>query len=80
MSILNASDARARLYTLIDEANDTHEPIVISGKRHNAVLVGEDDWRSIQETLYLDSILGMKESILAGMDEAIDSCTESIDW
>jgi len=51
----------------LDEASETHEPIQITGKRTNAVLVSEDDWRSIQETLYLSSIPGMQESIIEGL-------------
>lgn len=63
MSVLSVSEARAKLYRLIDEATSSHEPIVIKGKRNSAVLVSEDDWRAIQETLYLLNIPGMRESI-----------------
>ena len=80
MTILNASEARAKLYRLIDETNESHEPVIISGKRNNAVLVSEEDWRSIQETLYLLSIPGMKESIREGMKEALAESAEEIDW
>ena len=80
MAILNASDARADLYRLIDKANESHEPIVISGKRNNAVLVSEDDWRSIQETLYLLSIPGMRESIVEGMREPLEESSEKPAW
>lgn len=80
MAIMTASDARANLYRLIDRANESHEPILISGKRNNAVLVAEDDWRSVQETLYLTSIPGMKESILAGMNEPLSESAWKIDW
>ena len=69
MPVLNASDARANLYRLIDQTNESHEPVTISGKRNNAVLVAEEDWKSIQETLFLVSIPGMRESILDGMKE-----------
>ena len=80
MSVLNASDARANLYRLIDQTNDSHEPIIISGKRNNAVLRSEDDWRCIQETLYLDAIPGMRESILQGMREPLSDSAKDLDW
>jgi antitoxin YefM len=80
MSVLTASDARSNLYRLIDQANESHEPIIISGKRNNAVLIAEDDWKALQETLFLVSIPGMKESILAGMDEPIEKSQKKIDW
>jgi len=63
MTSLSATVARARLYKLLDEAAESHEPIRIEGKRHSAVLISEDDWRAIQETLKLVSIQGMADSI-----------------
>jgi prevent-host-death family protein len=80
MTILNATEARAKLYSLIDETIKTHEPIVITGKRGNAVLISEKDWESIEETLYLLSIPGMKESILEGLKEPITECSKELDW
>ncbi len=80
MTTLNASDARANLYRLIDQANDSHIPVIITGKRNNAVLLSEDDWNSIQETLFLTSIPGMRESIIAGMQEPISEGSKSLDW
>ena len=80
MTILNASDARANLYRLIDQTNESHEPVIISGKRNNAVLISEDDWKSIQETLYLTSIPGMRESILKGMKEPLSESSKELDW
>ncbi len=80
MPTFKATDARAKFYRLIDEAADSHEPIFITGKRGNAVLISEDDWRSIQETLYLLSVPGMRESILDGLAMPIDECSEDIDW
>ena len=53
MTILNATEARSKLYSLIDEATETHQPVVITGKRGNAVLVSEEDWNAISETLHL---------------------------
>jgi len=80
MTILNATEARTRLYSLIDEAAETHQPIVITGKRGNAVLVSEEDWNSISETLHLLSVPGMRESILEGMSEPITECSKELDW
>lgn len=80
MTTLTASKARARLYKLLDLAASSHEPIQITGKRANAVLVSEDDWRSIQETLYLLSIPGMRASILKGMKEPVEKCLPDLKW
>jgi len=80
MTILNATEARAKLYSLIDEAADTHQPIVITGKRGNAVLVSEDDWNAIAETLHLLSVPGMRDSIQEGMDTPVDACSKELDW
>ena len=80
MAVLTASAARSKLYRLIDETNESHEPVIISGKRNNAVLVSEDDWKSIQETLYLTSIPGMKESIIKEMKEPLSKSIKKINW
>jgi prevent-host-death family protein len=80
MTILNVTEARTKLYSLIDEAADTHQPIVITGKRGNAVLVSEEDWNSISETLHLLSVPGMRESIKEGMNEPITECSKELDW
>jgi prevent-host-death family protein len=80
MATLNASDARANLYRLIDQTNESHEPVTISGKRNNAVLVAEGDWKSIQETLYLVSIPGLRESIVEGMSEPLTESSKDLDW
>ena len=80
MATLNATEARANLYKLIDETSVSHQPIVITGKRSNAVLLAEDDWKAINETLYLVSIPGMRESILEGMQESIDEAATELDW
>lgn len=80
MTTLSASEARTKLYKLLDETAASHEPIQITGKRNNAVLVSEDDWRAIQETLYLVSMPGMRESILKGMKEPVEKCTEDLKW
>lgn len=80
MTSLTASKARARLYKLLDQAASSHEPIQITGKRVNAVLVSEEDWRSIQETLYLLSIPGMRESIRKGLKEPVEKCRPGLEW
>ncbi len=80
MSIMTASDARSNLYRLIDQTNESHEPVIISGKRNNAVLISEEDWKSIQETLFLVSIPGMKESIINEMKEPLENSSRKLDW
>jgi antitoxin YefM len=80
MKTITASKARANLYRLIEETADSSEPIQITGKRINAVLVSEEDWRAMQETMYLLSIPGMRESIREGMATPLEECSEEIDW
>ncbi|MDO8844931.1 type II toxin-antitoxin system Phd/YefM family antitoxin [Methylicorpusculum sp.] len=80
MNILTASEARANLYRLLDQTSETHQPITITGKRNSAVLVSAEDWESIQETLYLLTVPGMRDSIREGMEEPIDSCSKELDW
>jgi antitoxin YefM len=80
MPIHTVSDARANLYRLIDQAAESHEPVVIAGRRSSAVLISEDDWRAIQETLHLLSIPGMRESIRAGMAEPLEESDTELDW
>ncbi len=80
MSSINITNARKNLYKLVDSLSDTHEPVHITGKKKSAVLVSEDDWRSIEETLYLLSIPGMRDSILKGMREPIEKSSDKIEW
>lgn len=80
MHTVTATKARGSLYSLIDETNASHEPIQITGKRGNAVLISEDDWRSIQETLYLQSIPGMVKSIKKARKEGIKEASKDLDW
>jgi prevent-host-death family protein len=80
MSTLTATEARKKLYRLIDETTSTHEPIVITGKRGSAVLVSEEDWRAIQETLFLLNIPGMRESIREGLATPVEECSEDVGW
>lgn len=80
MSSFTASEARANLYRLLDEAAESHRPIRITGKRNNGVLISEDDWSAIQETLYLLSIPGMRESIKDGMKTPTGKLPKALDW
>jgi prevent-host-death family protein len=80
MTNLTVTEARKRLYKLLDEVAESHEPIQIAGKRNSAVLIGEDDWRAIKETLYLTSILGMRDSIKKGMSTPVEECDKELDW
>ena len=80
METVNATNARSNLYQLIDEVVISHEPIQITGKRNKAVLIAEEDWSAIQETLFLLSIPKMRESIKKGLDTSIDKCDEDLEW
>ena len=80
MTTLTATEARRTLYTLLDDVSESHAPIQIAGRRNSAVLVAEDDWRAIQETLHLVSIPGMKESIAKGIKTPVEKCDEDLDW
>ncbi len=80
MATLSATEARKKLYRLIDETALTHEPITITGKRGNAVLLSESDWQAIQETMFLVNIPGMRESIINGLKTPVEDCSEDVDW
>ena len=80
MSVLTASEARTKLFRLIDGIAESHEPVLITGKRHKAVLVAEEDWSAIQETLFLLSIPGMRESIKEGLATPASECDEELTW
>ena len=80
MSTFTASEARSNLYRLIDEVADSHQPVRITGKRHNAILLAEQDWSAIQETLYLLSVPGMRESIKEGLATPVEECEQELDW
>ncbi len=77
---ITATEARANLYRLIDQTAESHQPIRIVGKRSSAVLVSEADWEAIQETLYLASVPGMRDSIKKGMAEPLESSAKELDW
>ena len=80
MNTLNASEARQKLYRLLDETAEAHQPVLISGRRSNAVLIGEEDWNAIQETLYLLSVRGMRESIRRGLKTPVEKCKKEPGW
>ena len=80
MTTVNVTEARDKLYRLVDEAAQTHSPIVITARRGNAVLIAEEDWNAINETLYLLSVPGMRESIREGMQESLDECRKDPGW
>jgi antitoxin YefM len=80
MTTMTATEARKRLYSLLDDVAQSHEAVQIAGKRHNAILISEEDWRAIQETLYLTSIPGMKESIRRGLRMPVKKCAKELDW
>jgi PHD/YefM family antitoxin component YafN of YafNO toxin-antitoxin module len=80
MTSMTATEARRLLYSLLDEVAESHEPLQIAGKRHSAVLIAEEDWRAVQETLYLTSTPGMRDSILKGLRTPVGKCAKELDW
>jgi prevent-host-death family protein len=80
MPTLTVTEARAKLYSLLDEVTASHEPILITGKRANAVLISEEDWRAVEETIYLLSLPGMRESILEGLNTPLDELSDEAPW
>ena len=80
MTAVSATSARSNLYRLIDQVNDESQPLTITGQRGNAVLIGEEDWQAIQETLYLESVLGLAESIRQARAEGVEAGSQELDW
>jgi antitoxin YefM len=80
MTSITATEARKKLYALLDDVAESHEPIQIAGRRNSAVLVSEEDWRAVQETLYLVGIPGMRDSIRKGLKTPVDKCDEELRW
>ncbi|OGQ21423.1 MAG: antitoxin [Deltaproteobacteria bacterium RIFCSPLOWO2_02_FULL_44_10] len=80
MGSRTASQARSDLYRLLDDVAESHEPVLITGKRNNGVLVSEEDWKSIQETLYLTSMPQMRESIKKGLATPLSKCSRKLKW
>lgn len=77
---VSVSQARANIFKLIEETNQNHNPIIITGKHNDAVILSLDDWNSIQETLYLTSIPNMKQSIIEGLNTPIEECQTKLEW
>lgn len=80
MITITVTKARSKLYKLLDEVAENHEPILITGKRSNAILISEDDWRAIEETMYLVSIPGMRESIIEGLNTPVEELSAEVEW
>jgi len=80
MTSLPETKARTRLCQLMAETADSHEPIQITGRQGKAVLTSEDDWRSIQETLHLLAIPGMRDSIRKGLREPLSKASKNPGW
>ena len=80
MTTITATEARKLLYKLLDDVSESHQPIQIAGKRNSAVLISEEDWRAIQETIYLSNIPGMKASIRKGLRTPVEQCAEALKW
>lgn len=80
MTSLTVSQARTALYQLVDKIASSHQPVQITGKRHSAVLVSDEDWQAIQETLYLLSVPGMRESIRKGLKTSVKKCSKKLTW
>lgn len=78
--VITASQARSDIYNLIDETAQSHEPIIITGKRHNAVMVSQEDWRAIEETLYLTAVPKLADSIQEAMNAPDSEYSESVEW
>lgn len=80
MRVISVKEAQSDLLSLMAETTSSHEPIQITGEPEQAVLIAEEDWRAIQETLYLLSIPGMRESIREGLDTPLSECAEELNW
>ena len=80
MTTLTATEARARLYKLLEQVATTHQPVLITGKRANAILISEDDWRAIEETVYLLGVPGVRESIIEGLITPVEECFDEVEW
>ena len=80
MTSITVSNARKVIYKLLEQVRQSHEPVIITGKRGSGVLISEEDFAAIQETLYLQAIPGMSESITAGMKTDTKECSEELRW
>lgn len=80
MTTFTAIEARSKLYKLIEQTANSLEPILIKGKSSNVILISEENWKAVNETLYVVSIPGMRESIIEGMQFDLDDCDKELDW
>lgn len=80
MSTISITKARQTLYSLVDEVARSRRPMQIVGKRNSAILIAEEDWKAIQETLYLTAIPGMRESVCEGLNTPVDQCHKELEW
>ena len=83
MTSVTATAARKDIYNLIARVNEDCKPVAITNsKGKGAVLVGEDDWSAIEETLYFLGVPGMAEKLIEAHDEDIDNCVtaDALDW
>ena len=80
MNTISATEAQNKIISLMDEIAEEHKPVKITGENSNAVLLSEEDWNAIQETLYLLSIPNMRESIIEGMKTPIEDCETELVW
>lgn len=80
MTTMTATEVRKNLYALVDEVSVSHEPVQIAGKRNSAVLISEEDWRSVQETLYLIGVPGIRESVMLGLKTPVEECDAEPGW
>lgn len=80
MTTINSTEARTKFYGLIAQVNESHEPVTITGKKGNAVLISESDWQSINETLFLLNIPDMRDAIVSGLHTPVEECSEELDW
>lgn len=78
--VMTVSQARSNIYKIMDETAETHQPIMITGKRNNVVMISEEDWNAIEETLYLNSIPGMADSIKDAMNAPNSEFSEEVEW
>ena len=78
--VMTVSQARTNIYKIMDETSQTHQPIMITGKRNNVVMISEEDWNAIEETLYLNSVTGMADSIKEAMNASDSEFSEDIEW
>ncbi len=77
MTSITTTDASKRLDEVLDSLAESHEVAQIAGQRHSGVLVSDDDWRAIQETLHLTGIPGMRESIVEGLRTPVEQSAYS---